>query len=144
MSQTIKLPSGLLRQNQHLPCSHRAHQSCHFPPPSWTYTIFLYAVTEKIFTFGSRSRSSCSSACSNLITQIPGHKEAQALWAQLVLQTQLLLQPLALPLHHSMQCLPANDLLFLGGQLSQLSCTLLPQAPNCSHAFGRNGYSPRL
>lgn len=113
-------------------------------PPSWTYTIFLYAVTEKIFTFGSRNRSSRSSACSNLITQIPGHKEAQALWAQLVLQTQLLLQPLALPLHHTMQCLPANDLLFLGGPFSLHSCTLPPQAPNCSHALGRNVFSPWL
>lgn len=32
-----------------------------------------------------------------------------------MLQTQLLLQPLALPLHDTMQCLPANDLVFLGG-----------------------------
>lgn len=113
--------------------------------PHLEHTVFLCTVTEKIFTFGSRNRSSCSSACSNLITQIPGHKEAQALWAQLLLQTQLLLlQPLALPLRHTMQHLPANDLLFLGGKHSQHSCALLPQAPNCSRALGRNVFSPRL
>lgn len=116
MSRIIKLPSGLVRQRQHLPFSHRHTRPAIFFPPSWTYTV--YPVTEKIFTLGNRNHSPGLPVCFNLITSIPRHSKTQALWAQLVLQ------PLDLPLHDMKCSLTDDDLLFPGGPSPPLSALL--------------------